>query len=342
MESRPTRILVFLSEILSAKTLAPIIGALRSDGRYLVRIVNDGFCRDFIESLELPIEFIIDDFESRIDQIVRDVSIVLMGKSYVQPSEYILLRAASRHRVQVLLVVPDMGIDVVRAKLKGICEGNAQDIPWPTLLLADPRTRDSLCELGVPNSRVKELGNPYFDELYRNLNQDRTAWMGQGIGYFSTPFELDFQRGILPTDYKQKELIADIRDVASSLSLPLVGKRHPQVDLALFDGMSVFDGTPLDLIRTIRVAVGSYSTTLLESFASGIPTISYQPWKSNIREDVFAGRIQITKTKNELKQALDRATKGPSARRNPTVVTFHPSKSIDIAMQVIEDAARKA
>lgn len=58
------RVLVFVSEILSAKTLVPIIGALRSDPEFCVRIVNDGFCMELVQTLGRPVTYILDDFEA--------------------------------------------------------------------------------------------------------------------------------------------------------------------------------------------------------------------------------------------------------------------------------------
>lgn len=339
MEKNPLRVLAFVSEILSAKTLVPIISALRADERFAVRIVNDGFCIEFIQSLELPVEYILDDFENQIDKAIGEASVVLMGKSYVQPSEYTILRRAAIHGVPVLMVVPDMGIDIVRAKLKGIGDDSAEPIPWPKLLVADPRTRSSLRLLNVPDERIAEFGNPYFDELYSDLSKDHSEWNQVGVGYFSTPFELDFDRGILPADYRQKDLIEDIRSVCRELSEPLTAKRHPQVEPALFEGMTLFEGTPLEMIRKIRVAVGSYSTTLLEAYAAGIPTISYQPWKADIRHDVFEDRIPIVKTASALKATISEVLGQPFVRREQEFVTYNPGASLGFAIEQVRQAA---
>lgn len=339
MNNKPIRVLVFVSEILSAKTLIPIMDALKPNPEFDVKIVNDGFCIEFVQSLGLPVKYILDDFDSRIDLEVQSASVVLMGKSYVQPSEYEILRRAAHWGVPVLMVVPDMGIDVVRAKLKGIGDDSSDSISFPKLLLADERTRESLKSLNVPTDSIVAFGNPYFDELYEELVRDRSEWNPEGIGYFSTPFELDFERGILPAHYRQKDLIADIMQVCSNLGQSLTGKRHPQVDLALFEGMEVFEGTPLEMIRKVRVAVGSYSTTLLEAYAAGIPTISYQPWESNIRQDVFEGRIPITKTASELEEALRLTLVHPPSRRAPAYVTLNPGSSLATIVSLIRENA---
>lgn len=336
MGNSPIRVLAFVSEILSAKTLVPIINALRSDPEFCVRIINDGFCAEFVRSLALPVEYIVEDFESRIDVEVRSTSVVLMGKSYVQPSEYSILRRAAHWGVPVLLVVPDMGLDVVRAKLKGI----GVSIPWPKLLLADHRTRESLGELRVPADRVVEFGNPYFDDLYAELRgDDPGCWDPVGIGYFSTPFELDFKRGILPADYRHRDFVDDIRRVCFKLGQPLQVKRHPQVDPDLFDGLTVFDGTPLQMIRKIRVAVGSYSTTLLEAYVAGIPTISYQPWEANIREDVFACRIPIVKTPADFEALLRVALLHTTSTEGPNLITYNPGRSLEAIQSLLKELA---
>lgn len=339
MNSSPIHVLAFVSEILSAKTLIPIVETIKKNPDFSVSLVNDGFCMEFIQTLQMPVEYILDDFESPIDSKIQAATVILMGKSYIQPSEYEILRRAAHWGVPVLMVVPDMGIDVVQAKLRGIGGHSSSSIPYPKLLVADERTRESLRCLNVPDDKIVEFGNPYFDELYRDLNANKDKWNPVGIGYFSTPFELDFDRGILPVDYRQKDLIEDIRQVARKLRQPLTGKRHLQVDLALFGGMKVFDGTPLELIRTIGVAVGSYSTTLLEAYASGIPTISYQPWEANIRQDVFEDRIPIVKTVWELEEALKLALAHPIRRRAPEYVTFNPGTSLAKAENLIRDLA---
>lgn len=337
MGRAPVRVLAFVSEILSAKTLVPIIRALRLDERFVVRIVNDGFCKEFVESLGLPVTYILDHFEAKVDPEVHAASVVLMGKSYVQPSEYDLLRRAARWGVPVLMVVPDMGIDIVRAKLRGIGDDSNGAIPWPKFLVADPRTRASMRSLNIPDDRIAEFGNPYFDELYFELNRDHSDWEPVGIGYFSTPFELDFKRGILPANYRQSQLITDIHRVCREQRQPLIGKRHPQVDPKLFKGMTVFDGTPLEMIRTIRVAIGSYSTTLLEAFAAGIPAISYQPWEANIRQDVFENRIPIVKTASELKASLSQIFNDPHRRRATEHVTYNPGSALCVALDQLDE-----
>jgi hypothetical protein len=339
MRNGQIHVLAFVSEILSAKTLVPILDAIGRDPEFTVRIVNDGFCLEFVRSLGLPVEYILDDFESRIDAEVRAASLVLTGKSYVQPSEYALLRSAASRGAPVLMVVPDMGIDVVRAKLRGIGGGPPDGIPYPRLLLADERTRESLRGSGIPEDRIVEFGNPYFDQLYDELRRDWSDWRQVGAGYFSTPFELDFDRGILPAAYRQKDLIADIRRACANLGLPLTAKRHPQVEPALFQGMRMFDGTPLEMIRTIRVAVGSYSTTLLEAYAAGIPAVSYQPWEANIRADVFEGRIPIVKSRSQMEEALRIALSGPCGRAAPRYVTYNPGASLEVALGLVRDLA---
>ncbi len=324
---RRPRLLVFLSEILSANTLVPILRQVRREGAFALDIVNDGFCREFVESLGLPVEYAVDNFAEVVGHKLRGASLVLMGKSYVQRSEYELLEEAALQRVPVLMVVPDMGLDVVRAKLSGI------QPPWPVLLLADERTAGALPELGVPRGQIVLMGNPYFDELYAQLGADASAWDGEGLGYFSTPFELDFQRGILPADYPQRRFVLDLADAAERLGQPLMAKRHPQVSLDHFRGLSLFEGTPLGMIRRIRVALGSYSTTLLEAYAAGVPTISYQPWKRLIRKDVFEGRIPIVRTPAQLAQAVSSALHVP--RRAPVAVTANPGRSLQEAMRQV-------
>jgi hypothetical protein len=228
-----------------------------------------------------------------------------------------------------------VGIDIVRAKLRGIGAESSCGISWPTLLVADERTRESLRYLDIPNERIVEFGNPYFDELYEELECDRSEWDAQGIGYFSTPFELDFQRGILPANYRQQEMVEDIKRACERLGQPLIAKRHPQVENSVFDGLEVFEGTPLEMIRKIRVAVGCYSTTLLEAYAAGIPTISYQPWPANIRQDVFDARIPIVKSASELSESLRLVLSRPQSRRVTTLLTYNPGCSIAVALQLV-------
>lgn len=338
-DDRPL-ILVFLSEILSAKSIVPILRALQSEAKYALEIVNDGFCMDFVKTLGLPTQYLLHDFEQEVDHIIKRASVILMGKSYVQPSEYILLRRAALWNVPVLMVLPDMGFDIVKAKLSGIGEGSEGSAPWPTLLLGDDRTASELKILGAPKENIEAIGNPYFDELYADLENDDSQWDGVGVGYFSTPFELDFERGILPAKYRQVHLIADIQQAASALQQPVLAKRHPQVDEHLFADLDVFDGSPLEMIRKIRIAVGSYSTTLLEAFAAGIPTISYQPWERAIRADVFRGRIPITRNIADLVEEIKRSLRKPK-RGKVQFVTANVGQSLTRAMKHIDALANR-
>lgn len=324
-------ICVFLSEILSAKTLAPVIAALSRSSNVNIKVVNDGFCVEFIRTLNIPFTQITGDFRSGIEEFIRNSDAILMGKTYEEPSEYIIFDCAARLGKPVLLVVPDLGAQVVRAKLKGIDFASIS-----TLFLADPETKAAVVQSGIPVDKIVEAGNPYFDELYEALLSEAFD-CSAGIGYFSTPFELDFQRGILPADYRQADLIADIKRACHEIGVPLIGKRHPQVDAALFEGMDVFEGTPLGLLRKIKASVGSYSTTLLESYVAGVPTISYQPWDTNIREDVFRDRITIVKTFQELCTSLDQAVKTPRhADFKIRTITYNSGRSIEYFTETIQ------
>ena len=334
------KVLFFLSEILSAKTLTPLIEALRRDSSIEVAVVNDGFCVDFIRTLNINFNLLDSKFENAIVPYLEWANLVIMGKSYEQESEYIIIKIANSKNLPLLLVVPDMGIDVVKAKLRGLGTDECyNEIPVPILLLADPMTRNSLIELGIPAHRMIEVGNPYFDDLYLALSDDLADTQAPcGVGYFSTPFELDWKRGILPADYRQVDLISEISTACNELGTPLIGKRHPQVDPSMFGNMDMFEGAPLDLLRKVSVSVGSYSTTLLESYVAGVPTISYQPWETNIRSDVFAGRIPIAKSPDELKELLNNALK--SERKlipGGNVITFNPGSSLAVYLELTRD-----
>lgn len=323
------RILFFLSEILAAKTIYPIIKKFQERGDVEIRVVNDGFCRDFIESLALRCIVIESDFEANIEPLVRWADIIITGKTYVQQSEYMLFLHASKHKKPCLLILPDMGGDIVRAKLRGLGGTFGEGVPLPTLLVADPRTRDSLVASGLPSHKVLEFGNPYFDELYAALPIQPVTTSNLPVGYFSTPFELDYTRGILPACYRQSQLISDIKQACGDVQRAILAKRHPQLEPSLFTGIAQFDGTPLEMFRRVSVAVGSYSTTLLEAYVAGIPSISYQPWPINIRDDVFDGRIPIVKTKEELVGALRGVLSQPPVQGGePTFITFYPKDSL--------------
>lgn len=332
-------LLVFLSEILSAKTLVPIVSALKRDSSIEIQIVNDGFCKEFVESLEIPFTCIESDFESRIRPIIAGSALILMGKTYIQPSEYQILNIAQQEGTPVLLSIPDMGFDIVHAKLIGIGGGYGEGAPLPLLMLADQRTIESLRRSGIPDSHIIEAGNPYFDELYQELEINPLRSIdAKRVGYFSTPFELDYTRGILPAKYAQAQLIQDIREACSKLGYELVGKRHPQVPESLFDGIPLFEGRPIDLIRDVKVGIGSYSTTLIECWASGLPTVSYQPWKADIRGDVFADRIPIVKTPQELLINLERAMGSElDPHLDTRFVTCNPGTSTETYLKVIRD-----
>lgn len=329
------KVLVLLSEILSAKTLVPVVEHLAGTPGVEVRVINDGFCVEFVRTLGIPFVLIDDDFARRVRQHIIWADVVVMGKSYVEPAEYQIMRIAQELNRPVLLVLPDMGVDIVRAKLKGI----GTEIRWPQLLLADPRTKESLRSIGVPGHLLFEAGNPYFDVLYRELVSDPGNHFAQGIGYLSTPFCLDYSRGILPADYPHALLVDDLREACAEVGQPLVAKLHPQVNPELFEGLEIRGGTPLAFIRHIRVAVGCYSTTLLESFVAGVPTISYQPWDADIRGDVFQGRIPIVKTREGLHAALRQAIQTKRTIAKDRTTTYFPGSSVlryvDLVLQAI-------
>ena len=325
------RILFFLSEILSAKTLTPLIETVRRDPAIQVAVINDGFCVDFIRTLNIPFNLLDSNFENAVVPFLEWADLIIMGKSYEQKSEYIIIEKADSKNIPLLLVIPDMGIDIVKAKLRGLgTERSNKDIPVPILLLADPMTRNSLAELGIPPHRMIEAGNPYFDDLYLALCEESPdAQQPRGVAYFSTPFELDWERGILPAEYRQIDLIDEIAAVCEELDVPLIGKRHPQVDPLMFRDMEMFEGAPLDLLRRVNVSVGSYSTTLLESYVAGVPTVSYQPWESNIRADVFDGRIPIAKSFDELKEFLKNALEVQrKVMPGGNIITYNPGSSL--------------
>lgn len=331
MRPKTRNVLVLLSEILSAKTLAPLVERLADVPDIELRVINDGFCVDFIRTLGIPFELIDQDFADRVRPLIAWADLVLMGKSYVEPAEYDILRIAKEMDRPVLIAIPDMGLDIVRAKLRGI----GDEIPWPLLLLADPRTKDSLVASGVPGAKIIEAGNPYFDDLYRDLVGDRCDQSAEGIGYLSTPFCLDYSRGVLPANYPHALLIDDLKVACEELGVPLVAKLHPQVNPELFEGVEIRDGSPLEFIRQIRVAVGCYSTTLLEAYVAGVPTISYQPWDADIRGDVFEGRIPIVKTREDLVSSLGAALHEERKVEPGRAITYFPGASLNRFVEVV-------
>jgi hypothetical protein len=330
----PRRVLLFLSEILSSQTLLPVLAALRARGCD-VRVINDGFCRAFLDSEGCDYELIDYDFAGRIAEPVAWADVVVTGKSYVEPSEYLLMELARAMGKPLLLALPDPGADVVMAKLRS--RDGVGHITLPVSLVADARTRSELVRRGLPADRLIPAGNPYFDDLYDRLASPLPDVRRPGtVAYFATPFDLDWERGILPTDYSHRRMIEDVKERVESLGAVLIAKNHPQVPKELLEGIEIFDGHPLDLIRRVTATVSSYSTTLLEAWVAGVPSVSYQPWTADIRADVFAERIPIVKNLADLERALGEALTAGVASGAPRPITFFPGQAREAYVAAIE------
>lgn len=335
MRPNQHQILFFLSEILAAKTLAPVVRRLAKDARYRTIVINDGFCTELVSSLGLGVEVIGSRFEARIGPLLDGVSLVVTGKSYCQPSEYAILREAAARNLPVLVSLPDLGFDVVDAKLRG-CDGSG-GFPPPRCLLADPMTHASLLRRGWATDRLVAAGSPHFDVLYA-----RSPGPGEDsrlAAYISTAFEQDHVRGILDVPYSQRRYIRELAETFTAIGLNFVARRHTQVPACYFDGIPMTDEDSLALMLRSRIVVGSYSTALLEAYVAGVPVVSYQPWPRTIRADVFAGRIPIAKNLDELNRIVGSLLEGAwDAGRRARRITYYAGASLSRYVEVIAEA----
>ncbi len=321
-------ILVFVSEVLALHTLTSIIRHLKNNSQIKLTIIHDGFCTEAVDKQNFNYVLIRDDFSRNVRPFVKGSDLILSGKSYVQPSEVELMDCAREFQKPYFLFIPDIGGQIALAKL--IDRRNSKLLSPSKIFISDKRTLDYLVRQGMPKDLMIAAGSPYFDDLYKRLAIKKPKPRKDLLAYISTPFELDHRRGIFNVQYEQSQLIKDIKNAARQLNLRLVSKRHVQLDPSLFNGIKTWTEDVFSLIAQASVVVGSYSTGLLEAAITGVPTISYQPWFNNIREDVFYGRIPIAKTYESLIEKLSAARDSP--RNSPCEITYNPGKSIDVIL----------
>lgn len=327
-------ILVFVSEVLALHTLTSIIRHLKSNPQIKLTIIHDGFCTEAVDRQGFDYTLVNDPFLQNVRSFVKKSDLILSGKSYMQPSEIELMSVAKEFGKPYFLFIPDMGGQIALAKLTD--RRNNELLSPNKIFISDKKTLDYLVRQGIPKDLMVAAGNPYFDNLYKRLKNEGLRPKKDLLAYISTPFELDHIRGIFNVPYAQSQLISDVKNAARQLNLRLVSKRHVQLDPSLFNGIKTWTEDVFSLIAQASVVVGSYSTGLLEAAITGVPTISYQPWFNNIREDVFYGRITIAKTYESLIEKLSAARDSP--RNSPCEITYNPGKSIDVILNNIYSA----
>lgn len=324
-------VLIFISEVLAMHTIMPIMKYLKGDPRIKMTIIHDGFCTEEVNKHNIDYTLIKEPFLQNVEQFVRESDLVLSGKSYSQLSEIELINIAKGLQIPYLLLVPDIGGEIALAKLTD--RRNKRLLLPDKIFIADKKTHDYLINFGVPENLIIAAGSPYFDMIYNRSENEKRRPNKNLLVYISTPFELDHKRGILDAPYEQHQLIQDIKTAAQELNLDLVAKRHTQLDPELFNGINTYDGDIFSLLMQAHVVVGSYSTGLLEASVIGTPVVSYQPWRKNIREDVFFGRIPIAKSYKEL---VDNISKAPLLNRNSLdKMIYNPGKSLSIILNHI-------
>ncbi|MGE0637761.1 MAG: hypothetical protein AB7P01_15055 [Bacteroidia bacterium] len=325
------RILIFVSEVLAMHSIKPLITRLKQDTAIEVNIIHDGFCTEEINKHNIDYTLIEAPFAENVKPFLENCDLIISGKSYAQLSELELLALSKELQIPYYMLIPDIGGEIALAKLTDFRTG---ELLLPDkIFIADKCTHEYLINHSVPNELIVPTGSPHFDKLYKRIEQGISDPVKNLIVYISTPFELDYERGILNACYKQSRFIREIKAASDELSLKIIAKRHTQINADLFAGITMYEGDIVPLLMQACVVVGSYSTGLIEAAVMGIPVISYQPWTDNIRQDVFTERIPITKS---YKQFVAKIKSALSFERSEAEeITYNPGKSLAVIIRHI-------
>lgn len=316
-------ILILVGEVLSLHSLKPLINRFQAHPEINTIVINDGFCTDEVIKQKIDFSLVNEPFNENVIPFLKDCCLIISGKSYKQQSELTLLKYSKQFNIPYFMILPDIGGEIVLAKLENLIS-NEFMLP-DKIFIADQNSHSFLISSGIPDEIIVPAGSPYFDEFYNLIEKQILLPKENLLVYISTPFEYDFERGILEADYSQKRLIREIHMASKELGVNFVAKRHPQLNEDLFQGMEQHDGDIVPLLIKAQVVVGSYSTGLIQGAIAGKPAVSYQPWTTNIREDIFSGIIPIAKNYSELIENLQTAfaTSHSSIRK----ITYNPGKS---------------
>lgn len=310
-DAQVKQIVVPFSGNLPVMTLRPILAKLSKICE--VHCINGGYPVDH----DVPFEVTDSKTLSHPDlyDIVKHADLVINAPTSLYGDvERFILRNTS---APIFSFMCDVGGEFVYRKL------NERE-PAQKYFIADPRTFDFLIKKSVSPDSLVKAGNPHYD---RALSSQKKQ--GCHILYMDVDFEVDFARGLLPCGpYDKEQYIREIQEQFPGCVMRL----HPRSNKAHFREYERIDDTadPLESMSAASLVVSSYSTALFESYMMGIPAISYQPWETPIRQDVFRGRVPII-------SSLDDACDTVFCTESPDDLLFNPGTSRDFVVQYICD-----
>lgn len=149
------------------------------------------------------------------------------------------------------------------------------------IIVMDEFAKQEMSNDGVPEHIILPLGNPHFENIFKNLNsvKDIRHQFGQNklITYASEPITEDYGSG------DEKNIAQALVQYIQGKDINLVIRLHPREDISKYQDFAseqvILDKkTPAaELIKASDLVVSRTSMFLIEAIFQNKPCISYQP-----------------------------------------------------------------
>jgi hypothetical protein len=330
------RILVPFSGNLQVLSLYPVINELcKADGIDIECINTD---QPLDHEIPLNLTNISSDDIAVLEEKIIETDLVLSGLTFLGDLETNAMKLAKETATPYVVFIADVGIDIVSKKI----QPRVDMIP-DHVLIADPRTIDGVRKR-YKDINFVEAGNPQYDRFLLHEQRERRK-ITERILYMDIDFERDFEKGLLPSGpYKKEKYLRELYDAIQNVysRIEFSVRLHPRSDPKDFEeaknrGFSIdSEEDSFNSITKSDLLVSSYSTSLFEASIAGIGALSYQPWESDIRSDIFGGRVDIAKTPVELEALMRKKNTTPNGSNdNGYSMLFNPGYSKDFIYRYV-------
>jgi len=236
-----------------------------------------------------------------------------------------LLTFAKSKSMKSILFISDLGYSPIKLFDKRKMNYVEPDY----IIVPDKITYSKFSDL--QNSILIKGGLPYLDFL--NLNNNIDSFNSTRISFMSLPIDSDKFYWKWNLDYSNNSIKKDLNYIAKVINDRSMNYRyHPKEFFNDKEGFNNIkfseagDCNIYDFIKSSKLIVSTYSTSLILSAALGIQSISYQPSKVTIREELFNSiGIPVIKNKEKLLQIIKKSKLKKEYKLNETIYNFNKS-----------------
>lgn len=223
-------------------------------------------------------------------KIFQIKSIIIWSESGF--NELIMIQLGKKHCIPIVLLQHGLYYDTLKAKKSNIFQGvlpilSDKFAVWGKIL------ESYALECGIPQNQIILVGNPSFDELFKNKHND----IGSEYVLLATQSPTDASVNDLTIDVikKYESVIKKICEITTKLNKRLIIKLHPDpheldiTDLVHETNESIEvikNGNIQDLLRKCELLITiDVSTTILEAQILEKPTVSISVKDYSVDED---------------------------------------------------------